>query len=316
MNVLIDGSGAIGIGLGCSMIDSGYDVSFYARENTGNAMKKNGIKRTGIFNHLSYGPDEFRVYTDYGEIPDEEFDWVFIASKTLANDDISRKLDENRRILKDDFRIIIFQNGFGNDEPYLRFFPPERVFCARVITGFSRPERNVSEVTVHTEPILLGSLQEADPEPLEKIAEAISSGGIPCEVSDRLSEYLWAKMLYNCALNPLGAILGVNYGRLTENEYSKSIMNSAIAEIFDVMDAAGYRTLWDSAEEYEEVFYSKLIPDTYNHYSSTYQDISMKNRTEIDTLNGKVIALGDKYGIGVEVNRMLYNMIKSIESDY
>lgn len=316
MNVLIDGSGAIGIGLGCSMIDSGYDVSFYARESTGNAMKKNGIKRTGIFNHLSYGPHEFRVYTDYGEIPDEEFDWVFIASKTLANDDISRKLDENRRILKDDFRIIIFQNGFGNDEPYLRFFPSERVFCARVITGFSRPERNVSEVTVHTEPILLGSLQEADPAPLEKIAEAISSGGIPCEVSDRLSEYLWAKMLYNCALNPLGAILGVNYGRLTENEYSKSIMNSAIAEIFDVMDAAGYRTLWDSAEEYEEVFYSKLIPDTYNHYSSTYQDISMKNRTEIDTLNGKVIALGDKYGIGVEVNRMLYNIIKSIESDY
>ncbi len=316
MNVLIDGSGAIGIGLGCSMIDSGYNVSFYASENTGNAMKKNGIKRTGIFKHLSYRPEEFKVYTNYSEIPDDEFDYVFIASKTLANDDISRKLNENRRILKDEFKIIIFQNGFGNDEPYLRFFPREKVFCARVITGFSRPERNISEVTVHTEPILLGSLQGVDPKPLEIIAEAITSGGIPCEVSERLSEYLWAKMLYNCALNPLGAILGVNYGRLSENEYSKSIMNSVIAEIFDVIDAAGYKTLWNSAKEYEEVFYSKLIPDTYNHYSSTYQDISMKNKTEIDTLNGKVIARGDKYNIDVKVNRMLYNMIKSIESNY
>ncbi len=316
MNILIDGSGAIGIGLGCSMINSGYDVSFYASEKTADAMKKDGIKRIGIFKHLSYNPEEFKVYTKYEEIPDNHFDYVFIASKTMANDDISKKLYENKRILKKDYKIIIFQNGFGNDEPYLKYFPKENVFCARVITGFSRPKRNISEITVHTEPILLGSLQKINPENLTNIAEAITKSGIPCEISEKLSEYLWGKMLYNCALNPLGAILKVNYGKLTENQYTKDIMNRTIDEIFNVMKAAGYKTLWKTAEEYKQLFYSKLVPDTYNHYSSTYQDITKKNKTEIDTLNGKVIAIGDKYDVNVDVNRTLYNMIKSIENNY
>lgn len=315
MNILIDGSGAIGVGLGCSMISAGFNVSFYSSEKTAKAMK-NGIKRTGIFKHLSYKPEDFKVYTNYSDIPDNEFDYVFIASKTIANEDISQKLNENKRILKQDYKIIIFQNGFGNDEYYLKYFPKENVFCARVITGFSRPEPNISEITVHTEPILLGSLQNVNPEPLKEVAEAITKSGIPCETSDKLAKYLWGKMLYNCALNPLGAILKVNYGKLTENEYSKNIMNKVIAEIFDVIDAAGYETLWKSAEEYKEVFYKKLVPDTYNHYSSTYQDISKKNKTEIDSLNGKVIAIGEKYSVNVDVNKTLYNMIKTIESNY
>ena len=46
------------------------------------------------------------------------FDYVFICSKTVANDDISRKLAENKEILKDNCKIIIFQNGFANDEPF------------------------------------------------------------------------------------------------------------------------------------------------------------------------------------------------------
>ncbi len=315
MNVLINGAGAIGISLGCSMINSNYNISFYASEKTAKALEE-GIERTGIFKHLSFSPDKYNVYTKYEDLPDNTFDYVFISSKTTANEDISKRLSENKRILKDDYKLIIFQNGFGNDEFYTRYFPKEKVFCARVITGFSRPKNNISEVTVHTEPILLGSLQGAGADKLTNIASAITDSGIPCEVSDNLSEYLWAKMLYNCALNPLGAILGVNYGKLTENDYSKEIMNKVISEIFNVIKAAGYKTLWNNAEEYKKIFYSKLVPDTYNHYSSTYQDLSKSIKTEIDSLNGKVIKLGEEYNVNVDVNRTLYNMIKSIESDY
>lgn len=315
MNILIIGSGAIGIALGASMISQGFDVSFYARERTAEALK-NGIERTGLFEHIKIPSDQYDIYTDYKDIPDDEFDFVFVCSKTIANEDIASKLNENRRILKDDFRIIIFQNGFGNDEEYLKYFSRENVFCARVITGFSRPEPNISEITVHTEPILLGSLQDIDPKPLEIIAEAVSNSGIPCEISYSLSQYLWAKMLYNCALNPLGALLKVNYGALTENPYTISVMNRIIAEIFEVIKASGYKTLWNSPEEYQKLFYSKLVPDTYNHYSSTYQDIEKKNPTEIDSLNGKVVRLAEKYNIEVPVNETLYNLIKAVESEF
>ena len=123
-------------------------------------------------------------------------------------------------------------------------------------------------------------------------------------------------MLYNCTLNPLGAILDVTYGQLTENPYTLEIMNSIIDEIFEVIKASPYETLWDSADEYRELFYKKLVPDTYNHYSSTHQDIQRKIRTEIDTLNGKVIQLGNEYNIDVSTNKIIYNLIKSIETTF
>lgn len=316
MNILIDGAGAIGIGLGASMLSQDENVSFFAKGETSKKLKDEGLERTGIFKHLSFNSEEYEVYDYYNDMPNDYFDFVFICSKTIANEDISTCLKDNKNILKDNAKIIIFQNGFGNDEPYLRYFPKEQVFCARVITGFKRPERNISEVTVHTEPILLGSLQGVDVECLKVIADEISLSGIPSELTDELGKWLWAKMLYNCALNPLGAILGVNYGKLIENEFSINIMNSVIEEIFEVIKASGFETNWSSASEYENIFYSKLVPDTYNHVSSTLQDIERKKKTEIDSLTGKVILLGDKYGVDVPINKTLFNLIKTIEINY
>lgn len=314
MNVLLIGAGGVGLGIASSVLSQGANVSVYATGETAKAIRENGIKRTGLFTHYSF--DNIRVFEEYGEIPKAYFDFIFIASKTTANKEISKNLNENRDILKDDTKIIIFQNGFGNDEYYLKYFAKEKVFVARVITGFTRPERHISEVTVYTEPILLGSLQNENPEVLSEIAEMITSSGINCEITCEIEKYLWAKMLYNCALNPLGAILDVNYGKLTENEYSKEIMNSIIDEIFDVIRASGYATLWDNPDDYRDLFYSKLVPDTYNHFSSTHQDIKRKIKTEIDSLNGKVIELGEKNSIDVSTNKIIYNQIKAIESDF
>lgn len=144
----------------------------------------------------------------------------------------------------------------------------------------------------------------------------ITASGIKCELTDEIDKYLWAKMLYNCTLNPLGAVLDVNYGKLTENEYTLEIMNNLIDEIFNVIKASSYSTLWNNSDEYKDIFYSKLVPDTYNHYSSTHQDIQRKIKTEIDSLTGKVIQLGEKNNIDVSTNKIIYNLIKAIESEF
>ena len=314
MNILLIGAGGVGLGMASSVMSQGANVSIYATGETAKAIKENGIRRTGLFTHYSF--DEVPVYESYTEIPKNLFDYIFIASKTTANAEIARKLDENRSIFKDSTKIIIFQNGFGNDDYYLKYFSKKQVFVARVITGLTRPERHISEVTVYTEPILLGSLQNENPKDLAEIAQMITDSGINCEINYEIDKYLWAKMLYNCALNPLGAILNVNYGKLMENEYSMEIMNSIIDEIFAVIRASGYETLWENPEDYRKLFYSKLIPDTYNHFSSTHQDIQRKIKTEIDSLNGKVIELGEKNNVDVSTNKIIYNQIKAIESEF
>jgi 2-dehydropantoate 2-reductase len=47
--------------------------------------------------------------------------------------------------------------------------------------------------------------------------------------------------------------------------------------------------------------------------SSTAQDIARGKRTEIDSLNGYVVRLGEKLGVATPINYTLYRLVKMLE---
>lgn len=312
MKVLIIGTGAVGCAVAIAAADAGMDTVLLARGGTATYIREHGLKRTGIFGEIVIPPDRITVCEDYDEVA-PGCDYIAVAVKTTANKTVAGRLAEHRNILGAAGRIVIFQNGWGNDEPYLAHFPATQVFNARVITGFARTAPGVTNVTVHTAPILLGSLHGEPVESLEPLAGAIRDSGIPSETTEELEQALWAKMLYNTTLNPLGAILNMSYGELAGSEHLVGIMNHLIEETFAVMDAAGYKTFWKNAEEYRDVFYRKLVPDTFAHRSSTLQDIEKRQKTEIDTLNGCILRLGEKWGVQTPTHVMIVEMIKGLE---
>ncbi|ODA41216.1 2-dehydropantoate 2-reductase [Desulfosporosinus sp. BG] len=316
MKALLIGSGAVGLAIGASLSDVGWDLELVAKGKTKNAVEKNGIVRKGLFQHIIIPAGKVKIYEKLQSIEKGEYDFVLVCTKTTISAEIAEELGRNKRILKASGKIVLFQNGFGNDEVFLKYFDKQQIYSARVITGFTRPELNISEVTVHAAPILIGSLYGNSLDCILPLAKGINDGGIPCEVTEEIGKALWAKMLYNCTLNPMGAIFNVNYGKLTETSYSTYIMNKIIDEIFQVMIAAGYSTYWESAESYKKEFYEKLIPSTYDHRSSTLQDIEKKNITEIDSLTHVIITLGRELNIAVPYNDMIYNIIKTKECFY
>lgn len=316
MRVLIIGAGAIGIAIGTSLESQGVEVDFLARGATLEAIRTGGVGRTGLFGDYSCPAERIGAFGAYEELPEQAYDYGIISAKTMANPEISAALWNARSCMKPSARLVIMQNGWGNDVPYLKYFPKEQVYNARVITGFQRTSPNISNITVHTAPILLGSLHGCENQCMIPLQQALLASGIPTEVTDEVEKFLWAKMLYNTTLNPLGAILGVSYGRLMESEASRRIMNRLIEETFMVMKAAGYSTNWDSAEEYKEVFYGKLIPDTYHHRASTLQDIEKKQKTEIDTLNGCIVSLAKEHNVAVPAHEMIVELIHSMEDNF
>ena len=316
MDVLIVGAGAIGVAMGASLRSVGCAVSLYARGETMQAIARGGLHRRGLFGDLDVPAEDVTVTDDLGTFGPGAFDYILICVKTMANDAVSRELADHRQILKDGGKLVILQNGWGNDRAYLERFAKEQVCSARVITGFQRLEPNVSNITVHTAPVLLGNLYGLPVDDLQPLAEAIHAGGIPSQTTDDVAAALWAKMIYNCTLNPLGAVLGLHYGALMDTPEAKAIMDELIDEIFAVMHAAGYRTYWDTPEAYKKEFYGKLVPDTYNHNSSTLQDIRKKHPTEIGTLTGKILELAREHGVAVPANTMLYRQIRTLEVNY
>ncbi|MCD7920999.1 MAG: 2-dehydropantoate 2-reductase [Clostridiales bacterium] len=315
-HILIIGAGSIGISLGASLHSQDMKITFLARKNTKKAIETDGIKRTGLFGEIAVAARKINAVASLSELAAHSVDYALVCTKTTANEDIAFMVSENRKCLSETSKIVILQNGWGNDRPFLRYFSENQIYQARVITGFTRTAPNISHITVHTAPILFGSLYGKDTSCMEPLADAISASGIPSETTTQLSEALWAKMLYNTTLNPLGAILHVPYGKLADTQTARQIMNRLIDETFLVMQQCGYRSFWNTPDEYREEFYGKLVPDTRAHRSSTLQDIEKKQKTEIDTLNGCIVRLAAQYGLNVPTHQMICELITALEDNY
>ncbi len=316
MKILVIGAGALGNAIGAYLTKSGHRVDFLATPATKAAINADGVHLSGLFGNIDIEAAAVTAYDDFAALLSDKYDFVLICVKTLSNQQIAAKLDNRSDILSADGKIVIMQNGLGNDRPYRQYFPDQQIYSARIITGFKRSAPNRSEVTVHTSPLLLGSLFGCDVSPIAPLAAAIDAAGLPCNTSDEISKVLWAKMLYSCTLNPLGAILRVNYGKLGDNPYTVAIMDALIDEIYAVMQASGQDTFWHTPDQYRAAFYGKALPDTYHHRSSTLQDIENRRKTEIDTLTGYILTEAAANHIAVPYNEMLYRMIKAIEADF
>jgi len=314
MRALVYGGGAVGLGLASCLLKSGCPVDIIAREKTVESLRKDGLLRTGIFGEYHAEPVKFCCYISLNELDSHTFDYVLVCTKSFDSFQAAKDLHEHKSISSEKTKVVLFQNGWGNAEAFIPFFDEQTVYTARVITGFRRHKPNEVEITVHADSIHIGSLFGAGLSVVQDLADAINKGGIPCETTGRIGKDIWAKMLYNCALNPLGAILDVPYGTLAEHESTRTIMNGIIEEVFAVMIKAGYETHWESVKDFLEVFYGKLVPDTSEHKSSTLQDLKAKKTTEIDALNGAVIKLAGKFHIPVPCNSIVYNVVKFIEA--
>ena len=313
MRVLIYGGGAVGLGIASCLIRSGNRVEIVARAQTVAVLQREGLCRTGIFGRADAEAGVFGCYASLDQAAGGPYDFVLICTKSFDSASAARDLAEREDRIGGQARLVLFQNGWGNAEAFCAHFARHRVYNARVITGFRRQRPNEVEITVHADAIHIGSLFSGELPVLDELCRAIRDGGIPCEKTDAIEKDLWAKMLYNCALNPLGAILGVPYGALAGQPTTKALMNRIVEEVFAVMLAAGYRTHWQKAQEFLDLFYERLVPDTAEHKSSMLQDIAAGKRTEIDALNGAVIRLADAHGLNVPYNHAVYNLIKFIE---
>ncbi len=316
MNALVIGCGAVGLSVTSALYMSGVRADLVARGQTAEALQRHGVARRGILGDAVVPPGKLRVFDTIDTAPGG-YDYIIISAKATANADIAVQLARRQKdILAPHGRIVLFQNGYGNEQAYLPTFSTAQIYHASFAIGFKRPEPFISEATVLLTPMSIGSIFGHPSQACRPLAEAIDGGGIPCTLTDEIDKTLWAKLLYNCALNPLSAILKTSYGGLIKSTSSVALIKAVITEVFAVMHASGHETFWPDAEQYTQAFFETILPPTYAHRSSTLQDIERKIPTEIDSLNGAVVKMGEQLGIGTPHNRVLTQMIKAIEDLY
>jgi len=142
----------------------------------------------------------------------------------------------------------------------------------------------------------------------------MSQAGIPARFVDDIDAPIWGKVLYNAALNPLGALLEVPYGVLGEHAYTRALMEEILVEAYAVALACGICLPWGGPEAYIAHFWHDLLPPTADHRSSMLQDLENNRRTEIDALNGAIVRFGAERHVPVPVNTVIANLIRAAEA--
>lgn len=308
LRILVVGLGALGTVFSCLLQNDGHEVMAFDCKELVTAVQNNETRVTGI-----WGDHSAKLAGVTSSVKDLKgtFDLIILTVKSF---DTVNALNQVKGAVGPTTRVVLAQNGFGNYEAAQALISKENLIVGRVIFGAETIAPGYSKVTVIADDVILGSPGSVIPDQeVEAIAAAINQAGVPTRASNEVLKYLWGKILYNSALNPLGAILEVNYGKLAQMPDSSDIMNKIIEEIFAVLEAMGEKIFWPDAAAYQKDFYEKLIPPTADHHASMLQDIQRGRRIEIDALNGAVVRLGQQYGVPTPVNQTIVNIVKAKE---
>jgi 2-dehydropantoate 2-reductase len=239
-----------------------------------------------------------------------ELDWAFVCVKAYDTDEAVRTL---AGLTGPATLVCAFQNGLGNYETLLRHLPAERVALGRVIFGAELEPGHV-RVTVCADEVLIGSPDPRFPqEQAARLAAALQESGVPARATATILTALWAKVLYNCALNGLSTLLEVPYGKLPGHPSAERMMRAIIEE--------AYRAAWAhriplepaAPQAYLELLFGRLIPDTAAHRPSMLQDLRRGCPTEIEAMNGAIVRLGGEAGLEAPVNALVTRLVHAKE---
>ena len=312
MKILIMGAGSIGSVTGGFLAEAGHKVTLVGRAAHMSAIERDGLRIDGIWgdHHVT----DLRTATSCEQLKGETFELVILSVKSY---DTEQAIAEAASLVAPDGLVVSFQNGLGNVETIAAAVGSGRTLGGMVIFGGRIDEPGRVTVTVYANEVKIGSSTgDASRHRVDEVVRLIDDSGVPTLATDEIDKHIWGKILYNCALNPLSAILNATYGELGAEQATRDIMARVVEEVFAVAQARGVELFWKRPDQYLRVFYEELLPPTEGHYASMLEDLKRGSRTEIEAINGAVVRYGNEADVPCPVNEVLVGIIRVMERAY
>jgi len=302
--VAVLGAGAVGGYFGAALARSGLDVTLIGRP-----AQVAAIERDGICVVTADGEWSARPAASAAAAAAQGADVVLLTVKTPDSEAAARALAPH---LAADARILSLQNGVDN-AARVGAVVPNPVYAAVVYVGcyVEAPGRvrhtGRGDLVLGVPRAVAGRGDAAGD--LSALAAMFARAGVACPIAADIDAALWAKLALNCAFNAVSALGRARYGRMVQTAPVRAIMEEAIRETVAVARADG--VVLDAAGQIAAA--QALAAAMEGQHSSTAQDIARGRPTEIDALNGYVVARGAALGIATPVNRTLHALVKLLE---
>jgi 2-dehydropantoate 2-reductase len=284
------GAGAIGSVYG-ALLSSKHDVILVGNKTHAKAINSQGLSIVGSVNEDL----QLKADTKIHNIPDRTL--VILTTKSY---DTARALRGIKSLLKNDTVILILQNGLGNEE-VARSIIGNKYRILRGVTTMAAELSKPGEVRYWKGETIIGQDKFA-----REIVEMFKECKLETRFSDSIDSDVWIKLVVNCVVNPLTAILRVTDGAIVVNSL-KTVRHEIVKECAKVAEAERMTLPADLEQRIDKQVVN------YTNFSSMYQDIVKGKKTEIDFLNGKIVGLGAKHHISTPVNTTLVCFMKFLE---
>jgi 2-dehydropantoate 2-reductase len=292
MEIIVLGAGAIGSLYGAKLA-AGNDVTLIGRAEHVAAINSRGLHIEGLesqivrvhaataLDHL--GPDALIILTT--KVTDSA-----AALRPIAG------------LVRDDTTILCLQNGIGS-ERIARAALGDRGAVLRGITQFGAIFKSPGVIQFMARGYTLIEQHESS----VRITSVLSAAGLDCRISPDIGADVWHKLVINCVVNPITAILGCEVGGIANSQLAP-LKRLVIDECVAVAAAEGVTFNNEFMREIDDRFRSS------HNIASMLQDLRRGRPTEIDYMNGAVTAIAAQHGIACPVNAALTSIIKTMEA--
>jgi len=302
VKTVIVGAGAMGILMAAKLCRAGRSVWLFEI----NAERVTQIREQGITLEDSAGrwrTDAVRVTSNPAEIGSA--DAVFFLVKAF---DTAAAVERILPVVTDHTSVLTLQNGLGNIEAIQHCISPDQILAGTTAHGALRlADGHVRHTGVGD--TVVGAVDVNSKIHLEKVVDLFRGTDVALTVTKDVDSLLWGKLLINISINPLTAITGINNGKLPEIPHLVTVVQQVLDEGTRVAGAAGVEIPF--ATPLDKVL--QVCRNTAANRSSMLQDVLAGGKTEIDYLNGAVVRAGQQYGVSVPVNRVLVQLVRSVE---
>lgn len=302
MEILIIGAGALGC-LFAALLASHASVHLYTTNTAhAHAINDNGL----LFTEMDDGQRRLTIpaLTDparYGR----RADLILLCTKARSTEAAAATA---RQLLADNGLVLTLQNGLGNLEKIAAAVGPERAAAGITAQGATLLAPGQIRHAGNGATVLAAGFGQSAS--IAAIAELFNCAGIETCTSNDVNALLWSKLIINVGINALTALLRVPNGLLAEVNECRDLMAEAVAEAEAV--ARALHIDLDYGHQLDRV--RQVCVQTRANRSSMLQDILRGAPTEIDVINGAVVAKGREVGVVTPVNLLLTRLVKALEA--
>lgn len=293
MEVVIAGAGSIGLLIGSYLAESGWKVTYFVRrQEQAELIKQQGIQR--IFGTDSTISGEIGAETDIRNLS-KEVPWIIAVKSGGVASLVQVLIDEDMKS-----PILFVQNGFShftrasNTSLPILFFSTIEHGAARI------DDRTVSHNGIGMMKIApyRGNAGALD------VMKKSASSSFPIEFVTDAKSILFRKVLINCMINPLTAILQIRNGELLENTYAKKLFDELYIEIMNVFPEMRSDLPKSAVEE--------VCSKTSNNESSMLKDRLLGKQMEIDTIVTALLRMADERGKDMPLMKTLEKLLHAM----